>query len=320
MYNLICEHCKKPFQSKKNTQRFCSKECYNKYIEDCKRTGILKGKKGNKVEVVCAECGKHELVPPSRAKTYVCCSKECLAKYKSKLLSEKVELICPICGKTYYSKKSALLHHRTCGSAECKREWYSRTRSGSMNARYRSLENTIKTGDLGDKDLYRHIVKDYFGLGTLKNLPKNYDIHHKDANHFNNDIHNLVLLPRSSHMLIHRYFGNILISALHTGKMTREQFFSLCNDEQRKFYEQIIDLDITKQVVVKQGELLENPEEDNQQPSIYRNIYVGSETNDRVLTDNAEDSNVNTSALPINDGEDIVQTACITNKDEDADV
>lgn len=52
------------------------------------------------------------------------------------------------------------------------------------------------------------------------------------------------------------------------------------------------------QAVVKQGELLETPEEDNQQPSIYRNIIEGSTTNDRVLPDNAEDSNINTSALP----------------------
>ena len=87
----------------------------------------------------------------------------------------------------------------------------------------------------------------------------------------------------------------------------------MCNNEQKEFYEQIIDLDITRQVVVKQGELLETPEEDNQQPSVYRNIYVGSETNNRVLTDNAEDSNVDTSALPINnDSEDIVQTTYIT--------
>jgi hypothetical protein len=164
------------------------------------------------------------------------------------------------------------------------------------------------------------VVKDYFGLGSLKNLPRSYDIHHKDANHSNNDVHNLVMLPRSVHMLIHRHFGNILISALHTGKITREQFFSLCNDEQREFYEQIIDLDITKQVVIKQGELLENLDEDDQQPSIYRNIYAGSETNGRVLTDNAEDSNANTSALPLEKGEDIVQTACITDKDEDAEV
>ena len=117
-------------------------------------------------------------------------------------------------------------------------------------------------------------------------------------------------------MLIHRYFGNILINALHTNKITSEFFFSLCNNEQKEFYKQIIDLDITNQVVVKQGELLENPKEDNQQPSVYRNIYVGSETNTRVLTDGAEDSNGDTSALPTNNSsEDIVQTACITFED-----
>lgn len=320
MYNLICERCGKPFQSKKHSSRFCCRECYNNYIEECKRTGSLKGKKQNKVEVVCAECGKHEFVPPSRAKKYVCCSKECLSKYNSRTRSEKIELTCPICGKKYYSKKSALAHHRTCGSPSCKSEWFSRTRSGSKNSRYRSIENRIKSGDLGNKDIYRHIVKEHFGLGALKNLPKNYDIHHKDANHNNNDVHNLVLLPRSAHMLVHRHFGNILIAALHTGKITREQFFDLCNEDQKKFYEQIIDLDITKQVVVKQGELLESLDEDNQQPSIYRNIYVGSETNDQVLTVNAEDGNVDTSALPLKKGEDIVQTARITNKNEGADI
>ena len=61
---------------------------------------------------------------------------------------------------------------------------------------------------------------------------------------------------------------------------------------------QIIDLNITNQAVVKQGELLENLEVDDQQPSIYRNVYEGSTTNNRVLTEKSEDSNVDTSALP----------------------
>lgn len=59
--------------------------------------------------------------------------------------------------------------------------------------------------------------------------------------------------------------------------------------------------------MVKQGELLENPEVDNQQPSIYRNIYEGSTTNSRILAHNGEDSNADKSALPtINSSEDIV--------------
>ena len=60
------------------------------------------------------------------------------------------------------------------------------------------------------------------------------------------------------------------------------------------------------QAVVKQGELLGNPEGVNQHPSIYRNIIEGSTTNSRVLTDNAEDGNTDTSALPDSIGDDIV--------------
>lgn len=51
---------------------------------------------------------------------------------------------------------------------------------------------------------------------------------------------------------------------------------------------------------IKQGELLETPEEDNQQPSLSSNILEGSTTNSRVQTGNAEDSNADTSALPNN--------------------
>ena len=54
--------------------------------------------------------------------------------------------------------------------------------------------------------------------------------------------------------------------------------------------------------VLKQGELLEKPEEANQQPSLDSDILEGSETNSRVL----RDSNADTSALPSN-GEDIVR-------------
>jgi len=50
-------------------------------------------------------------------------------------------------------------------------------------------------------------------------------------------------------------------------------------------------------VHVKQGELLEHPNKDNQQPSLDSNIFEGSTTNNRVQTDNAEDSNVDTSTL-----------------------
>lgn len=51
----------------------------------------------------------------------------------------------------------------------------------------------------------------------------------------------------------------------------------------------------------KQGELLETPavKQDNQQPSLGSNTLEGSTTNSQVLPSNVEDSNANTSSLPI---------------------
>ena len=59
-----------------------------------------------KILVKCAECGKEEYVTPSREKKYRCCSVSCLGKYNSKKYSQKIELICPICGKKYLSAQN----------------------------------------------------------------------------------------------------------------------------------------------------------------------------------------------------------------------
>ena len=196
--------------------------------------------------------------------------------------------------------------------ANCRHLWLKQTRNGKNNSNYRKIEIDLMSNSVNkeihgkSKRIYQHVVKEILGLPSTSKLPKGYVIHHKDANHLNNNPINLVVLPKTAHRLVHTYFGNVLIKALHTNKITREEFFKCCNDDEKNFYENIIDLNVTHQAVVKQGELLENPEEDNQQPSIYRNIIEGSTTNSRVLTDNAEDSNTDTSTLPDFIGDDIV--------------
>lgn len=96
----------------------------------------------------------------------------------------------------------------------------------------------------------------------------------------NNDINNLIPLTRSEHTSIHNNEKTII------------------RDVEGRI----------KTVVFKQGELLEtHNDNDNQQPSISSNAFKGSTTNSRVQTDNAEDSNADTSALPsINTSDDIV--------------
>ena len=257
--------------------------------------------------LVCKECGKHEMVCRSRAEHYVCCSRECSSKYKKKHNTTSVEKVCPICGKHFFVKPSQE-KRRVCCSQKCVREYQRKTRTGENNPNYRAytIENGVKSKTYKRyKEPYRKIARDVLGV---KSVPMGYDVHHKNADENDHRPENLVVLPRNAHMLIHRWFGNILINALHTGKITRETFFSMCTDEQKHFYEQIIDLNILHQEVVKQGELLGSSEVGNQQPSIYRNIYEGSTTNIRPQTDSAVGSNDDTSALPIinNNGDDIV--------------
>ena len=243
-----------------------------------------------KVRVVCANCGKVEYVYPSRAKNYKCCSRKCIGEYNSKKYSQQVTLVCPICGETYKCKRSEINHHRTCGKPECRSKWLSISRCGENNANYKEVEiSLMKTGVANDDKLwrtkyeYQHIAKKILGLDAVSKLPKGYVIHHKDADHLNNVPTNLVMIPKRTHRLIHTIFGNVLIRALHTGKLDRQTFIDICTKEQWDFYKEIIDLDITQQVVIKQGELLEHQEVGNQQPSIYRNIIEGSTTNERVL-------------------------------------
>lgn len=262
-----------------------------------------------KIEVTCKFCGKKRFVAPSDVVRSNFCDKECRENWHKE---KRIELNCPICDEKYICLKSKIKHHRTCGKQECRTKWLQISRIGKNNPNYRNIEDELRKTSVTEevhkasRTIYQHVVKQSLGLSSVSKIPSGYVIHHKDANHLNNDVHNLVLLPKETHRLIHTRFGNLLIRGLHTGKITREVFFSLCNDEEKKFYENIIDLDVTCQVVVKQGELLENPEEDNQQPSIYRNIIEGSTTNSRVLADNAEDGNTDTSALPDNIGDDIV--------------
>lgn len=48
---------------------------------------------------------------------------------------------------------------------------------------------------------YRKLYAETFGI----KIPSNYDVHHLDFDHSNNDLSNLVLLPRALHNKIHKF-------------------------------------------------------------------------------------------------------------------
>jgi hypothetical protein len=95
---------------------------------------------------------------------------------------------------------------------------------------------------------------------------------------------------------------SLILAYIH-GKIDLNTLVSWSNDKEKA--KRLLPLNILQQTgIFKQGELLENPtlerqKEDNQQPSLSSNTLEGSTTNSRIQTDNAEDGNADTSALPV---------------------
>lgn len=49
---------------------------------------------------------------------------------------------------------------------------------------------------------YRKLYEKHYGI----KIPPEYDVHHIDFDHHNNDINNLLLLPRELHQRLHKCF------------------------------------------------------------------------------------------------------------------
>lgn len=273
------------------------------------------------VEKICQVCGAKYLVPHWRESKSKYCSRKCsdIAKRANN------NVVCPVCGKHFHLKQSHINRCKGNYGFACSKDCFKEIQrirmtgsgnhqyglKGSLNASYKGDEIRHKNNNNVDIMVYvpSHIYSDNRGrvckhrLIVEQNrerfnseffivvngkyyLKKEYSVHHKDGNHDNNDIDNLVVCTRSEHTSIHNR-QKVIIRDSKTGRITG---------------------------VLKQGELLENPEVDNQQPSIFSNDNEGSETNSRLLMCNDKESNADTSALPTNSSDDIVRTIHITNE------
>lgn len=120
----------------------------------------------------------------------------------------------------------------------------------------------------------------------LHKIARGFHIHHRDCNLNNNSPENLVILTISDHKWIHKQYGSATLYAYCVGLVDLETVVSWSNDLSRA--RRILQLNLLNQNlneigVVKDGELLENPEADNQQPSLGRNSFEGPETSGRTL-------------------------------------
>lgn len=275
---VTCAVCGKqeyvnPSRAKKYT--CCSLECLGKYNSE---------HFSQKVKCVCPVCGKEFYLKPyeyNRSKTH-CCSKECIGKYR----------------ETAYLREN----NPNYGN------------KGDKNPLFKGYELTKQNFNLEEKYIYvpdypgansngralshRYIVwknKELFNpifFDTFTNdFKENILVHHIDRNHSNNDINNLCCLTLPNHTSLHGKLAILDTVTLNTliekilNNSNKNDLIDIINKYKKEYNEYTIN-SINKSIkelsiagVIKREELLENPEVDNQQPSLELTIKEGSETN-----------------------------------------
>lgn len=214
-----------------------------------------------KVEVKCRVCGKIEYVNPSRAKKYATCSRECMGKYYHTKFSNSVIKICPECGKEFKVKPSHANKRKYC-SLECMYKGLPERFLGSGNPNYkgRDLNSDGYKKDTSNSKFteHRETVKKVL---NIKDIPSVFIVHHKDGDKHSNDPKNLILLTHKEHTWLHKNLGNYVFKALFSGQLSIDTVLSWVDKEHKDFVKYALTTDCTQQsAVVKQGELLENPE------------------------------------------------------------
>jgi hypothetical protein len=250
------------------------------------------------VTKICPICNKEFQVIPCRENTAKYCSINC----RQESLKGELNCVCEYCGKKFHRKnyRKNKNKHNTC-SKECCNKLKALLYSGENNHQF-GLKGELNSSFKGEKIIRRNnnlldilvympdhprsdksgrvaehrlLVEQNYKLFNNKYfenindrivLKKSSQVHHINFDHTDNRIENLMPVTKSEHTAIHNLFSSIIRDP-NTGKITG---------------------------VIKQGELLEKPEEVDQQPSLSGDTFEGSETNSRVL----RDSNADTSALP----------------------
>lgn len=195
----ICgtEYYSRPSHYNRVTHHFCSKKCL----------GI--GETGNKNHrwkdnnKNCEWCGK-EYKPHTQRQKY--CSSKCMGANRHD--KNSVDVLCPICDKSFSVKRALYREGRNCCSIKCKDMFHSKEMDGAGNSNWLG---GITSGEYGiefNKKLKQEIRKrdNYVcrlcGLEDHSNFTGNgygLCVHHIDYDKLNNDESNLISLCNHCH-------------------------------------------------------------------------------------------------------------------------
>ena len=200
------------------------------------------------------------------------CSKQCLGELKKAEPNTK----CTQCGKDFHLKESSKRRYkRTHGyfcSTKCVADFRKEKYLGESNPNFRKQVDRCTDGykltylpKFGRIKLHHKVV---FETLNISKIPSGMCVHHRDCNVDNNSPENLVLLNFSDHKWLHHQFGSATLWAYINNKITLDELLKWTNNiEDAKRLLPLNLLEQKKSGVFKLGELLENPEEDNQQLS-----------------------------------------------------
>ena len=259
MVTITCLNCGNTFQVT-NARKDTAKFCCRACADEYKR-------KNQDLNCTCTQCGKKFHMKPYQINKYprnmgFFCTKECETEYRKEWFKGENNHQYGLKGELNASFKRGLLTKR---NHHLEEEWISCPDRPDLHKN--STRMTVhRYNVVTNPDKYASCL--FSKVGDYYILKDNLHVHHIDLDHKNNDLSNLTILSQHIHTKVHNQIKELAVEL--TSKIIG---------------------------VLKQGELLETPEVDNQQPSLDSNILEGSETNNRVLTDSAEDSNVDTSAL-----------------------
>ncbi len=149
------------------------------------------------VNVQCEICNKIETVSNSRSRKYKTCSYKCSAIRRTKV--RETNATCTQCNTDFFMKVYKLNKVKlgTFCSAKCSSAFKVEYFKGKNNPNYRAktydtdgylIDHIPKVGRV---KIHKYKTLTFLGISSI---PKEYHIHHRDCNIYNNDLDNLAVL------------------------------------------------------------------------------------------------------------------------------
>lgn len=197
LIDKVCLMCGKNFQVphwRKDSAKYCCRECSDKshFAEN---------------NLICVICGKPFHRKPYHLKRCkgefgFCCSIECSAKLRIKMMSGENNHQYGLRGKLNASYKEGDITHKNNKLTEVLvyvGDWYIRANTNGRIPKHRYLVEL--NHDKFEQSFFEKIGEWYY-------LKDGLEVHHKDLNHNNNVLENLEILTKGQHRSLHNKLRN----------------------------------------------------------------------------------------------------------------